>query len=114
MPHRGSLIARSFRHLPQADAHEPVLVLASSSRYRGSCSRACGWTSSLAPDIDEKPLPGEAPASWPCGWPGQGPRRSPHRFPAALIIGSDQVAMLGARCSGKPGNHAAARDSCRR
>lgn len=81
-----------------------ALILASSSRYRADLLTRLGIDFECrAPDVDESPLPGEAPADLV--------RRLAHLKAAAvaancragLVIGSDQVAVSGGRILGKPG-----------
>lgn len=62
----------------------------------------------IAPEIDESPLPGEAPAATALRLAQAKARKIAERAPAALIVGSDQVAVLDERPVGKPGSHAAA------
>ena len=80
------------------------LVLASTSRYRAMLLERLQLPfDTAAPDIDESPLPGEAPAALTerlalgkaCEVAGQ--------FSDALVVGSDQVAVLGDDILGKPG-----------
>ncbi len=75
------------------------LVLASSSRYRRALLERYGVAfSSTAPDIDENPLPGESPRALV--------RRLGEAKAAAvsgdLVIGSDQLAVVGDEIFGKP------------
>lgn len=60
------------------------------------------------PDIDERALPAEAPAATALRLAQAKARKIAEREPAALIIGSDQVAVLEDQLIGKPGTHAAA------
>ncbi len=92
----------------------PPIVLASSSAYRKALLSRIGIECrSLAPDIDESPLPGEAPAATALRLAGAKALKIGERESAGLIIGSDQVAVLGTRVIGKPGNHAAASEQLR-
>ncbi|WP_455386141.1 Maf family protein [Acidihalobacter prosperus] len=86
-----------------------ALVLASSSRYRRELlARLHLPFASDSPDIDETPLDGEDPLAMvrrlSCAKAEA--LRSAH--PDALIIGSDQCAVLDGRIIGKPGDHATA------
>ena len=82
------------------------LVLASTSPYRRELLARLGVPFETAtPDVDETPLAGETPD-------GTAQRLSvlkaqvvAKQFPDALIIGSDQVALLEGRQLGKPGTH---------
>ncbi len=61
-----------------------------------------------APDIDERGLPAEPPAATASRRALAKARKIAEREPTALIIGSDQVAVLDDQPIGKPGSHAAA------
>lgn len=67
----------------------------------------------MAPDIDERPLPREAPAETASRLAQAKARRVSNVHPAAVIIGSDQVAVLGNMTLGKPGGHEAAAQQLR-
>ena len=86
------------------------LVLASTSTYRSELlARLRIPFQTTAPNVDETPLPDETAqqTSWRLSRDkAQAVRKS---FPDALIIGSDQVALLGDRQLGKPMTHANAR-----
>ncbi len=83
------------------------LILASSSIYRQQLLRRLNlpFTAS-SPDIDESPHAGETPPQTALRLAEQKARALAARFPDALIIGSDQVAVLHGHAVGKPGNHA--------
>jgi septum formation protein len=86
-----------------------VLVLASSSPYRRLLlERLRVPYSSASPDLDESPLPGEAPPHTAVRLAEAKARAVAARFPGAIVIGSDQVAVLDGAPLGKPGSHAAA------
>jgi septum formation protein len=88
----------------------PALVLASTSRYRRALLDRLGLPyATVAPDADETPLPGEAPAATALRLAEAKARSVAGTFPQALIIGSDQVADADGTVVGKPGNAAAAR-----
>lgn len=57
------------------------------------------------PNVDETPLPGEAPATLARRLALAKAREVSRRFPEAVVIGSDQVADLGGEPLGKPGTH---------
>ena len=59
----------------------------------------------FAPQVDETPLAGEAPAATAFRLAGANARSAASAFPDALIIGSDQVADCQGRAIGKPGTH---------
>ena len=85
------------------------IVLASSSPYRKALIARLGLECrTAAPDIDERALPAEAPEATALRLAQGKARKIAEREPAALIIGSDQVAVLGDQLIGKPGSHAAA------
>jgi septum formation protein len=85
------------------------LILASSSVYRQELLKRLRLPfTAVSPDIDESPLPGETPPATALRLAEQKARALADRFPNALIIGSDQVAVLEGRAIGKPGNHAEA------
>ncbi len=83
------------------------LVLASSSPFR---RRLLGQLSvefrTLDPDIDESPLPNEKPQTLVRRLSIAKARAVVSRAPAALIIGSDQVAVHQGAIVGKPRDHA--------
>jgi septum formation protein len=83
------------------------LILASSSIYRQQLLRRLGIPFTVAsPEIDETPLSGEPPPQTALRLAEQKARALAGQFPDALIIGSDQVAVLHGQALGKPGNHA--------
>ncbi|OJZ18945.1 MAG: septum formation protein Maf [Thiobacillus sp. 65-29] len=83
------------------------LVLASTSRYRRELlSRLHVPFEVLAPDVDETPLPGESPSATALRLSVLKAQAAAASWPDALIIGSDQVLMLGEAQLGKPGNYA--------
>jgi len=82
------------------------LVLASTSVYRRQLLERLGMPFECArPDIDESPLPDEAPASTADRLARAKARAVAGHYPDALIIGSDQVASCGGRRLDKPGTH---------
>lgn len=62
-----------------------------------------------APQVDETPLPGEAPGALALRLAGAKARAVAQHYagtpPGALVIGSDQVAHCEGRIMGKPGNY---------
>jgi len=83
------------------------LILASTSAYRRELLGRLGLAfECVRPEVDETPIPGEAPALTAQRLATLKARSAAGRFPDALIIGSDQVAVLGARRLDKPGNRA--------
>ena len=83
------------------------LVLASGSSYRKALLDRLGLQFTVsAADIDESPLPGEAPCALAERLAIEKARAVAPRFPGHLIIGSDQVATLdGITTLGKPMSH---------
>lgn len=82
------------------------LVLASTSPFRRELLGRLGLPfATAAPDTDESPLPGETPEATALRLSEAKARAVAERFPQALIIGSDQVAVLDGRIYGKPGTH---------
>jgi septum formation protein len=83
-----------------------TLVLASTSPYRRELLARLGVPFEVAaPDVDETPLPGEAPDDTALRLSVLKAQAVAKKFPDALIIGSDQVALLEGRQLGKPGTH---------
>jgi len=81
------------------------LVLASTSPYRRELLSRLGVPfETTAPDVDETPLPGELPDATAQRLSLLKAQAVAERYPDALIIGSDQVALLEGRQLGKPGN----------
>ena len=82
------------------------LVLASTSPYRRQLLARLGLAFECeAPAIDETPRPGESPSQTASRLAEIKARAVITRHPDALIVGSDQVAALGAHRLGKPGTH---------
>lgn len=82
------------------------MVLASTSEYRRQLLERLEIPFVTAkPDTDESPLAGETPPETALRLAEAKARAVAARFPDALIIGSDQVACIGSRVFGKPGNH---------
>ena len=87
----------------------PQLVLASTSKYRRELLTRLGLPFEVAsPRVDETALPNEAPQDTARRLAEAKARAVAARFPQALVIGSDQVAVLDDIPLGKPGNHATA------
>ena len=85
------------------------IVLASSSSYRKALTGRLGLDcTTIAPDIDESALPGESPVATATRLAQAKARKVATNKPEALIIGSDQVALLDDAVLGKPGSHASA------
>jgi septum formation protein len=92
--------------VPPASAARP-LVLGSTSVYRRELlSRLRLPFSVEPPEVDETPGPGEGPAALAQRLAAAKAAAVARRHPAAVVIGSDQVADLAGEPLGKPGNHA--------
>ena len=82
------------------------LVLASTSPFRRDLLNRLGISFETAnPQTDESPLPGESPKNLALRLSEAKARAVTPLFPDAMIIGSDQVAILDGRVYGKPGTH---------
>ena len=82
------------------------LILASSSRYRCELLQRLQIPFDVAtPDVDETPLPGEAPRALAARLALAKAHAVASASPHAVVIGSDQVADLGGVPLGKPGSH---------
>lgn len=91
------------------------LILGSSSPHRRLLLTRFGVPFEVAvPDIDETPLPGERPEALVDRLARQKTATVAARHPDAIVIGSDQVAVLDSRIYGKPLTHAAAVEQLRR
>ena len=85
---------------------EPVLILASTSRYRRELlERLRIPFRALSPGTDETPLPGESPAALSERLALAKARALATTFPDAVVIGADQVADVDGVAIGKPGTH---------
>jgi septum formation protein len=97
------------------DQAPPPLVLGSTSRYRRELlSRLRLTFEVVAPEVDETPLPGEAPAALAQRLALGKARAVAASRPEAVVIGSDQVADLDGEPIGKPGTHERAVEQLRR
>lgn len=91
------------------------LILASSSSYRRSLlDRLRVPYSAHAPNIDEQQLPNETPSSMVRRLSEGKARAISEQYPDSLIIGSDQVAVIGDSILTKPGNFANAQQQLRK
>jgi septum formation protein len=83
------------------------LVLASTSPYRRTLLEKLQVRfDTAAPEIDEAALPGESPEQLVARLAEAKAKAVAAQFSNALIIGSDQVAVVEGKIVGKPGNHA--------
>jgi len=91
---------------PRPIAPSRTVVLGSTSRYRRELLERLRLPFEVvAPEVDETPLPGEAPATLATRLALAKARAVAARHPEAVVIGSDQVADLHGQPLGKPGNH---------
>ena len=82
------------------------LILGSSSRYRRELLQRLRLPFDVhAPDVDETPLPDEAPADLAGRLALAKARVVAALYPDAVVIGADQVADLNGLPLGKPGTH---------
>ena len=85
------------------------IVLASSSRYRRELfARLHLPFTVVGPDVDETAHPGETPPQTALRLAQVKARAVAQHHPAALVVGSDQVADLDGTAIGKPGSFDAA------
>lgn len=84
----------------------PPLILASTSRYRRELlARLRLPFEVVAPDVDETPRPGEAPAALATRLAMAKAAAVARWRPEAVVIGSDQVCEVAGHTLGKPGSH---------
>lgn len=85
------------------------VILASTSVYRRELLLRLGVPFTVAAsDVDEQILPNESPQNLACRLALAKAQSVAEHHPAAVVIGSDQVADLNGMALGKPGNHARA------
>lgn len=90
------------------------IILASSSIYRKELLQRLQIPfETMHPQIDEAPLPDELPEQTAVRLAEEKARAVAKNYPQALIIGSDQVAILGNSRLGKPLNHSNATEQLR-
>ena len=93
----------------QSPSLQRPLVLGSTSRYRRELLQRLNLSFDVAaPDVDETPLPDEAPRALALRLALAKARAVAQQHPDAVVIGSDQVADLAGQPLGKPGEHARA------
>jgi septum formation protein len=87
-------------------ARQPELILASTSRYRAELLARLRLPFSIeSPGIAEHALAGEPPAELAQRLAAEKAMAVAQRHPAAIVIGSDQVAELDGQAIGKPHTH---------
>lgn len=90
----------------QPIAKFPPIVLASTSAYRKELLQRLGIAfQAAAPGVDESPLPGETAQQTSLRLSVEKARAVAKNHPDALVIGSDQVALLDSQQLGKPLTH---------
>lgn len=90
------------------------LILASTSPFRKALlARLQVPFETASPDVDESALPGESPEALVERLAVAKAARVAESAPDALVIGSDQVAVLNGKVLGKPGDHDRAREQLR-
>ena len=91
-------------------AHKKSLLLASSSPYRKLLLERLGIPFEVhSPQIDETARPGETPARLVKRLAAEKAEAVARLLPAAVVIGSDQLALHDGQVVGKPGTAARAR-----
>lgn len=90
-----------------SDSSDPRrLILASTSPFRRELLTRLGLPFDVsAPEVDESPLPGESAPALVERLAELKARSVAEREPGALVIGSDQAAVLDGEIVGKPGDH---------
>lgn len=89
-----------------ASPSPPRLILASTSRYRRELLERLRLPfETIAPEVDETPLPGETPPDLCQRLSLAKAHAVAARHPGALVIGSDQVAACDGEPVGKPHTH---------
>lgn len=85
---------------------QPDIILASGSPFRKQLlDRLQLDYECLPPDIDEAIIPGEGASNYVCRLAESKANRVAVDYPQAVVIGSDQCALLGEKILGKPGSH---------
>ena len=85
---------------------QPEIILASGSPFRKQLlDRLQLDYECLPPDIDETIIPGEDASHYVCRLAESKADRVAVDHPQAVVIGSDQCALLGEKILGKPGSH---------
>ena len=91
-----------------SESHTPQrpLILGSTSRYRRELVERLNLPfTTVSPDVDETPLPGEAPGALALRLALAKAHAVAALHPEAIVIGSDQVSDLNGQPMGKPGTH---------
>lgn len=94
---------------PKKEGNSIKIILASSSEYRKTLLERFNVPfTSISPDIDESPRSAESPTEQVKRLAIAKARKVSERQAEALIIGSDQLAVLNGSILGKPGCHSLA------
>ena len=91
-----------------SESHTPQrpLILGSTSRYRRELVERLNLPfTTVSPEVDETPLPGEAPGALALRLALAKAHAVAALHPEAIVIGSDQVSDLHGQPMGKPGTH---------
>ena len=89
-----------------SDTSPRKLILGSTSSYRRELLARLRLPFEVAsPEVDETPHPNEKPRDLACRLALAKAHAVAAKFPAAVVIGSDQVADLNDQPLGKPGDH---------
>lgn len=89
----------------QAESQKRSLILASTSPYRKMLLDRLGLPFEVcSPSVDETRVAGESPSRLVERLAAEKAGAVARRFPAAVVIGSDQVAVHDGRVVGKPGS----------
>ena len=91
---------------PSQSTSSPTLVLASTSPFRKEILQKLGMPFETAsPNVDESHIKGETPQQLVSRLAEKKAKAVADKYPNALIIGSDQVAVIDVEILGKPGTH---------
>ena len=91
---------------PLNPLNQRPLILGSTSRYRRELLARLGLPfQTVSPEVDETPLPGEAPRALALRLANAKAHAVAALHPEAVVIGSDQVADLQGQPLGKPLTH---------
>ncbi|MDH0370667.1 Maf family nucleotide pyrophosphatase [Comamonas aquatica] len=92
--------------MPESHTPQRPLILGSTSRYRRELVERLNLPfTTVSPDVDETPLPGEAPGTLALRLALAKAHAVAALHPEAIVIGSDQVSDLHGQPMGKPGTH---------
>lgn len=106
MPGRTYYAPVTGLNLLELNPVQAEIILASSSPFRQQLlDRLQLDYECLSPDIDEAIIPGEDASSYVCRLAKSKANRVAAEHPQAVVIGSDQCALLGEEILGKPGSH---------